>query len=117
MDSTTTAASSSSPTVPTSARPSPSRAAAAAAAKDISSVVLGRHLMQTWYSSSYPKKLVRDACSKNGRLYVCEYCFKYTPDLSKAVGHQVYNPHIPPTADPFLQADVSAIRRGRNSVF
>ena len=81
-------AATSSPPVHADAHHSPGRVVA----KDISSVVLGRRLMHTWYSSSYPKKLVKDACSKAGRLYVCEYCFKYTPDLSKAVGHQVNAP-------------------------
>lgn len=85
MDPATVTVTSSPPASSTPARHSPTRAPA----KDVAAVVLGNQLMTPWYASSYPKKLVRDACARDGRLYVCEYCFKYTTDLSKAVGHQV----------------------------
>ena len=59
------------------------------AAKEITSVVFGGQLIVPWYPSSYPSKLLGDANFKNGRLYVCEHCFKYTPDVARALGHQV----------------------------
>jgi hypothetical protein len=62
---------------------------AVASSRDFSAVVLGDHLMQPWYSSSYPKKLVGDATSAHCKLYVCEICFKYTIDVARAVAHRV----------------------------
>ncbi|KAI5855230.1 acyl-CoA N-acyltransferase [Tricharina praecox] len=60
------------------------------AAKEITSVVFGGQLIAPWYPSSYPSKLLGDASFKNGRLYVCEHCFKYTPDVARALGHQKF---------------------------
>ncbi|KAF8536239.1 acyl-CoA N-acyltransferase, partial [Trichophaea hybrida] len=65
---------------------------AGAKGKDVSAVVLGTHLMKPWYASSYKEKLLGDACRKDGRLYVCEYCFKYSPDISRMMGHQKFCP-------------------------
>jgi len=81
---------------PKSFRPKSSRpknkvrsGSAGAKEKDISAVVLGTQLMEAWYASSYTKKMIGDACAKGGKLYVCEYCFKYTPDISRMMGHKV----------------------------
>jgi histone acetyltransferase MYST1 len=40
--------------------------------KNVQSIELGRHEMDTWYYSPYPEDFGK--CSK---LYVCQYCFKY----------------------------------------
>jgi hypothetical protein len=65
------------------------------ASKDITTVVLGSYIIQPWYASSYPKKSVDEACASHGRIYVCERCFKYTPDTSRFVGHQVTVAYTP----------------------
>ncbi|KAL8809844.1 MAG: hypothetical protein Q9200_003070 [Gallowayella weberi] len=45
---------------------------------NVQHVVLGNVLFKTWYPSYYPEELVgRDL----DRLYVCQWCFKYCPDL------------------------------------
>jgi len=52
-----------------------------------SAVILGNHYIRPWYSSPYPKKLVGETSSTSTKLYVCQYCFKYTIDASKALQH------------------------------
>lgn len=52
----------------------------------IKMVVLGNQQMVPLYCSHYPVELVGKEVE---RLFVCEYCFKYTNDVSKMVGHLV----------------------------
>ncbi|CCX15586.1 Similar to Histone acetyltransferase KAT5; acc. no. Q5RBG4 [Pyronema omphalodes CBS 100304] len=83
---------------PSNSTPDSNHVSSAAGAKDkekkdkdlIGTVVLGNHSIVPWYSSSYPKKLIGDACSENGKLYICEYCFKYTPEIARLQGHQKF---------------------------
>jgi hypothetical protein len=52
---------------------------------NIANVVLGNLHIKPWYPSFYPEELI------GGRraewLYVCRWCFKYTPEIVKFVGH------------------------------
>ncbi|KAI5806375.1 acyl-CoA N-acyltransferase [Geopyxis carbonaria] len=54
---------------------------------EFSTVYLGKHLIIPWYAAAYPKRLVDEASSEQNKLYVCEFCFKYTTDLKNAVVH------------------------------
>lgn len=55
----------------------------------IQHVILGDVLFKTWYPSYYPEELVgRDL----DRLYVCQWCFKYCPDLVPFLAHRVRIP-------------------------
>ena len=51
--------------------------AAASAARNVLNVVLGDILFKTWYPSFYPEELVGREIE---RLYVCQWCFKYTKE-------------------------------------
>jgi hypothetical protein len=52
---------------------------------NVANVVLGNLHIKPWYPSFYPEELI------GGRraewLYVCRWCFKYTPEIVKFVGH------------------------------
>ena len=53
---------------------------------NVHNVVLGDILFKTWYPSYYPEELVgRDL----ERLYVCQWCFKYSKELMPFLGHVV----------------------------
>ncbi|KAL7272727.1 SAS complex subunit [Rhizina undulata] len=62
--------------------------------RNIQFVALGNQVIATWYPSFYPDKLV----SKIERLYVCEYCFKYTTEASQVLAHAKFCP--PTNAEP-----------------
>jgi hypothetical protein len=49
-------------------------------------VVFGSLLIQPWYPSFYPEQSVG---RKVERLYVCQWCFKYSKELSSFLGHLV----------------------------
>lgn len=51
---------------------------------DIHQVVLGDILFDTWYPSFYPDELVGKELD---RLYVCQWCFKYTKDQPHHLSH------------------------------
>ncbi|KAI9827094.1 MAG: hypothetical protein M1826_006458 [Phylliscum demangeonii] len=86
---------------PTSTRPAP--APAARSDRDISKVVLGDLLFDTWYRSSYPKDLLAAVGSHHDdtgdgdgdnesrptldRLYVCRWCFRYSSELMPYLAH------------------------------
>lgn len=71
------------------APPSPSVRQAvpkAIADRNVHHVVLGDILFKTWYPSFYPEELVgRDL----ERLYVCQWCFKYSKELMPFLAHTV----------------------------
>ena len=54
--------------------------------RNVLSVVLGDTLFKTWYPSFYPEDTVGREID---RLYVCRWCFKYTPDSAAFVAHTV----------------------------
>lgn len=65
--------------------------------RNVHSVVLGDILFQTWYPSFYPEELVG---SKVERLYVCQWCFKYSKELIPFLAHTVcvHGEFFPPSS-------------------
>ena len=53
---------------------------------NVRNVVLGDILFKTWYPSFYPEELVSREVD---RLHVCQWCFKYTPEIMKFSAHCV----------------------------
>ena len=51
--------------------------------KNVHSIELGRHEMDTWYYSPYP-----DDFGKCSKLYLCQYCFKYMRKAKTCVRHK-----------------------------
>lgn len=49
-------------------------------------VVFGSLLIKPWYPSFYPEDLVGRRVE---RLYVCQWCFKYSKELAGFIGHLV----------------------------
>lgn len=49
-------------------------------------VVLGSLLIKPWYPSFYPEELIGRCV---GRLYVCQWCFRYSKELAGFLGHLV----------------------------
>jgi hypothetical protein len=71
---------------------SPSHKGASAANKpsttpNIANVVLGNLHIKPWYPSFYPEDLIGGR--KADWLYVCQWCFKYTPEIMKYSAHCV----------------------------
>ena len=60
--------------------------AKAAANKRIHNVVLGDILFRAWYPSYYPDELVGKEVE---RLYICQWCFKYSKEILPYIGHVV----------------------------
>lgn len=56
----------------------------AVADRNVRYVVLGDFLFKAWYPSYYPEELVGKEVDK---LYVCQWCFKYTKDIIPFLGH------------------------------
>lgn len=54
---------------------------------NVSNVVLGNLHIKPWYPSFYPEEMVGG--SKADWLYVCQWCFKYTPEIMKFSAHCV----------------------------
>jgi hypothetical protein len=54
---------------------------------NVKEVVLGNLWVKPWYRSYYSEEIV----GRNflDRLYVCQWCFKYTKDLAPYLGHTV----------------------------
>ncbi|KAF2724122.1 histone acetyltransferase, MYST family [Polychaeton citri CBS 116435] len=52
---------------------------------NVSNVVLGNLHIKPWYPSFYPEDLVGG--KKVDRLYVCQWCFKYTQEIMKFGAH------------------------------
>lgn len=51
---------------------------------NVLNVVLGTMLIKPWYPSFYPEELVGRTVD---RLYVCQWCFKYSKELMPFLGH------------------------------
>lgn len=70
--------------------------------RNVHSVVLGDILFPTWYPSFYPEELVG---SRVERLYVCQWCFKYSKELMPFIAHTVRPTQTipPPPNSPFLK--------------
>lgn len=60
-------------------------------------VVFGSLLIKPWYPSFYPEELVG---RKVERLYVCQWCFKYSKELMGFLGHLVRNDTLRTTLKP-----------------
>ncbi|KAK2792249.1 hypothetical protein FQN52_003726 [Onygenales sp. PD_12] len=70
--------------MPANDRSSSARASKPGPDRTIQQVVLGNILFKTWFHSLYPEELVgRDT----DRLYVCQWCFRYSCDESPYLGH------------------------------
>ncbi|KAL2045573.1 hypothetical protein N7G274_002001 [Stereocaulon virgatum] len=63
--------------------------------RNIREVVLGNIQFDTWYPSFYPEELVGREVD---RLYICQWCFKYTKDRTHYVSHTKLcsGQHTPP---------------------
>lgn len=61
----------------------------AAMEPNVLNVVLGDLLVKPWYPSFYPEELVGRRVE---RLYVCQWCFKYSKELIPFLGHTVNYP-------------------------
>ncbi|KAK1918970.1 hypothetical protein P3342_001100 [Pyrenophora teres f. teres] len=66
-------------------------------------VVFGSLLVKPWYPSFYPEELVG---RRVDRLYVCQWCFKYTTEEVKFLGHMKACPlrNDPPPGTPIYTA-------------
>ena len=53
---------------------------------NIRTVVLGNVAFKTWYPSFYPEELVGRELD---RLYICQWCFKYSKDVMPYLAHTV----------------------------
>ena len=53
---------------------------------NVLNIVLGTLLVKPWYPSFYPEELVGRTAD---RLYVCQWCFKYSKELMPFLGHVV----------------------------
>jgi hypothetical protein len=51
---------------------------------NVREVVFGNLLIRPWYPSFYPEELIGRHAA---RLYVCPWCFKYSLELMKFLGH------------------------------
>ena len=56
------------------------------AGPNVLEVVFGSLLIKPWYPSFYPEELVGRRVE---RLYVCQWCFKYSKELMGFLGHLV----------------------------
>lgn len=56
---------------------------------NVLNVVLGNLLIRPWYPSFYPEEL---AGRKTERLYVCQWCFRYSRELIPFLAHMVGTP-------------------------
>lgn len=70
--------------------PAPHTGEKPAATPNVLEVVFGSLLIKPWYPSFYPEELVG---RKVERLYVCQWCFKYTKELTGFIKHLVSFAH------------------------
>jgi hypothetical protein len=78
---------------------------------NVLNIVLGTLLVKPWYPSFYPEELVGRTAD---RLYVCQWCFKYSKELMPFLGHVVRQSHsnsVQSHADQFEQESLPAQRR------
>ncbi|KAF2028755.1 histone acetyltransferase MYST2 [Setomelanomma holmii] len=70
-------------------------------------VVFGSLLIKPWYPSFYPEGLVG---GKVERLYICQWCFKYSKELMGFLGHLKACPHRsspPPGVNVYTKGNYS----------
>jgi hypothetical protein len=65
---------------------SPTSTSKPAMEPNVKEVVLGNLWINTWYPSFYSEELVGKVLD---RLYVCQWCFKYTKNLVPYIDHTV----------------------------
>lgn len=53
---------------------------------NVHNAVLGNLLIKAWYPSFYPEELVGP---RSDRLYVCQWCFRYSKELMPFLRHVV----------------------------
>lgn len=70
--------------------PAPNTDDKPSATPNVLEVVFGSLLIKPWYPSFYPEELVG---RKVERLYVCQWCFKYTKELTGFIKHLVSSNH------------------------
>lgn len=58
-----------------------------AAEPNVANVVLGNVAIKPWYPSFYPEELLGGRRAE--RLYVCQWCFNYSPEIMKYMAHTV----------------------------
>ncbi|KAF2147164.1 uncharacterized protein K452DRAFT_217636 [Aplosporella prunicola CBS 121167] len=69
---------------PSRSVPPPTQQKRPAMEPNVLNVVLGDLLVKPWYPSFYPEELVG---RKIERLYVCQWCFKYSKEIIPFLGH------------------------------
>lgn len=62
----------------------------------VHNVVLGDIQFKTWYPSFYPEELVGRNLQ---RLYVCQWCFKYSEEVTTFLAHEVESSFQPNPVD------------------
>lgn len=72
--------------------PAPNAGDKPSAMPNVLEVVFGSLLIKPWYPSFYPEELVGRRVE---RLYVCQWCFKYTKELTGFIKHLVGLTHPP----------------------
>ncbi|OMP85049.1 Histone acetyltransferase Tip60 [Diplodia seriata] len=75
---------------------------------NVLNVVLGDLLVKPWYPSFYPEELVGRRVE---RLYVCQWCFKYSKELIPFLGHTVRPSRPPSTPTVGFEASCEADAR------
>ena len=60
------------------------------ARRNVLDVVLGDTIFSTWYPSFYPEEIIGREVQ---RLYVCQWCFKYSKELMPFAAHVVSFAH------------------------
>ncbi|KAI9752399.1 MAG: hypothetical protein M1815_000532 [Lichina confinis] len=74
--------------LPTSKKQTKKQTKKSVSDRNISKVVLGDLLFDTWYGSLYPEQLLRENCRRElDRLYVCPSCFRYAREVMPYLGH------------------------------
>ncbi|GAB7348359.1 hypothetical protein MBLNU459_g6800t2 [Dothideomycetes sp. NU459] len=66
---------------------------------NVLNVVLGNLLVKPWYPSFYPEDLVG---RKVDRLYVCQWCFRYSKELMPYLAHMLFSQNLSLFAKLFL---------------
>lgn len=74
----------------------------------VHNVVLGDIQFKTWYPSFYPEELIRRNLQ---RLYVCQWCFKYSEEVTTFLVHEVESSFQPnPVVDiPLLSRSLQRL--------
>ncbi|GAB1742344.1 hypothetical protein NU219Hw_g7894t1 [Hortaea werneckii] len=66
----------------------------------VANLFLGNLHIKPWYPSFYPEDLVGGR--KAERLYVCQWCFRYTPEIMKYSAHCLYAQNLSLLSKLFL---------------